>query len=418
MKNIRPQHGIYKNLPAGAVYNSQAACMTFVLGMAFKASAAPGVIAETMGSSTFWAYLALSVVELIVTVLVFSFVRLRGDDFLRCINSKFYKLCCAVASIWLAFKGTFYFCYCMSYLTRELFGGVAPNLLYLLFLSPIVYIGIKGVRSISRTCEIFAPIIFVLILFNLVCIETDLDFGRNLPVFALPPSEFFATIPKYGLWLGDAIPLMFLRIKNKRLPYVSGGITLTFSLLLVIVLIGVATYGESLKTVSDLLIHLAGFNQLTLEIGRMEWTNMLCVLALAILSLSLLYYGCIAAQDRATGTTAAAKLLYPLAIAITVLSVSSIQTIAEFAVEKLGYVMFALAVGLPFAVLACLIATRTRYRHIYDRLDCVYAPYPTPLPEEPNSLADNILSGYKQEAAKTEIVKENGYLESQQEANN
>lgn len=416
MKNLKIQHGIYKNLPAGTIYNSQAGCLIFVLGIAFKVSAAPGVVAKTMGSSTFWAYLLMTLADIICTALVFAFVKMQGDDFLRCVNDKFYKLCCMTMSIWFVFKGTFYFCYCMSYLTRELFGGVAPSLLYLLFLSPVVYIGIKGIRSIARTSEIFAPIIFVFILFNLVCIETDLDFGRNLPVFSIEPSQFFAQLPRYGLWLGDALPLLFVRVKNKRLPYVTSSMAVTAALVLTIVLIGVATYGESLETVSDLLIHVAGFNQLTLEIGRMEWTNLLCVISLAILSLSTLYYGCIAAHDRALKHTAGAKIIFPAAIAITVLSVPSIQSVAEFALTAMGYVMFALAIAIPFALLCCLLAAKRRYCNVYNALSSEYTPYPTPSPDSAYSLADNVLAGFKKEAEETETITQNGYLISDAEA--
>lgn len=45
---------------------------------------------------------------------------------------------------------------------------------------------------------------------------------------------------------------------------------------------GVAIYGDALKMVSDLLIHIASFNQLSLEIGRMEWTNLFVILAMSV----------------------------------------------------------------------------------------------------------------------------------------
>ncbi len=416
MKNLKIRHGLYKNLPAGTVYNSQAGCVLFALCIAFKLSSAPGVVSETYGSSTLWAYLAMSAIEIGVTAAVFAFARMQGDDLLRCSGSRLYRLCCGAASIWLVLKGTFYFCYCVSYLAQELFGGVEPALLYLLFLAPIVYMGIKGSRSIARTCEIFIPVVAAFIIFNLVFYDTTLDFGRNLPVFALPPSRFFANLPRYGLWLGDALPFAFLRIKNKRLPYVSASIAISFGLVAIVIALGVATYGEALKMVTDLLIHTAGFNQLTTDIGRMEWSNLFCAVSLAILALSFIYFGAIAAGERATRTRAPMATLFPLAVIAVIAVVPSAQEAAEFAVRGMGYALTALAVILPFAMLFDAVATKRRLKGVYASLGAEYIPYPLPSPTRPHSLADNIMSDFKESSQESFPALDNGTLDVTEES--
>ena len=415
MKNVKIQHGIYKNLPSGTIYNSQAGFVIFALGIAFKLSAMPGVISETYGSSTLWAFIALTIVELAVTIAVFAFVRMRGDDLLRCSASRAYRLLCGAASIWLVLKGTFYFCYCVSYIAHELFGGVEPSLLYLLFISPAIYLGIKGARSIARTTEILMPVFFVLIVFNLVFFDTNMDMGRNLPIFALPPTDFFKYIFRYGLWIGDALPFIFLRIKNKRLPYVSGGAVITAVIVLVTVALGVAAYGESLKMVSDLLIHIAGFNQLSMEIGRMEWTNLFAAVAASILSLSFVYFGAIAACDRAVNARWPSAALMPLAILAVIITVPSSQSVAKFATETMGYVMFALAVAIPFCTLGLGIYTKCKYKGLYAHLDDEYIPRSLPYPEPPHSISDNIMSGYKSSAEHDYPNLDNGSLQVEEE---
>ncbi|MDE5601454.1 MAG: hypothetical protein K2J16_03045 [Clostridia bacterium] len=411
MKHTTIQHGLYKNLPDGTVYNSQAATLIFALGVAFKVSAAPGILSEYYGSSTLWAYMLLSFFDLISLCAVFAFVRMRGDGLLRTTGSKLYKLCCGAAAIWFIAKGTFYFCYCSSYLTHELFAGVEPSIFYLLLLAPITYMGIKGARSISRTCEIFVPLFFALILFNLVFLETDLDIGRNLPIFAVEPKNFFSELFHYGVWLGDAVPFAFLRIKNKRMPYLSVGVAITYALINIVVFLGVAIYGEALKTVSDLLIHIAIFNQLSMDIGRVEWTNLFAVVAMSILSLSFIFFGCTAASDRAIGFTLPARIIYPIVVAVVSLATRSTQIISQFSIGWIGFVMFAFALVIPLTMLGNLMYTKHKLAGIYKCLDDEYMPHPPLRPSAPDSLADNILVGMKEEAEATQTVMQNGMLQ-------
>ena len=417
MKRTRVQHGIYKNLPSNAIYNSQAANVIFAIGIAFKLSTAPSVISQEYGSSTLWVYLILSAAELILTVCIFAFARMRGDGLLRSTGSVLYRVCCGIAALWLTAKGTFYFCYCAAYLAHEQFGGVEPTLFYLLLLAPIIYLGIKGSRSIARTGEIFVPVFFALIVLNLIFLETDLDIGRNLPVFSMEPSSFFKGLPKYGLWLGDALPFAFLRIKNKRLPYVTGGVAVTFALVNIIIFLGVSIYGEALKTVTDLLIRIAGFNQLSMDIGRMEWTNLFAVIALSIISLSFVFFGCTAAAERATGYSLPSKIIFPAVVAITVLFSQSSQAVAQFAVGLTGYILMALAIALPLILLALAIYTKKKYAGLYKCLDAEYRPHPPLRPSNQYSLADNVLAGMKENATQTQNVLENGSLQPDTQEN-
>lgn len=417
MKRTRVQHGIYKNLPSNAIYNSQAANIIFAVGIAFKLSTAPSVISQEYGSSTLWVYLIMSALDLILTVSIFFFSKMRGDGLLRTTGSGLYRICCGVAAIWLTAKGTFYFCYCAAYLAHEQFGGVEPALFYLLLLAPIIYLGLKGSRSIARTGEIFVPIFFALIVLNLIFLETDLDAGRNLPVFSMAPSNFFKGLPKFGLWLGDALPFAFLRIKNKRLPYITGGIAVTFALINIIVFLGVSVYGEALKTVTDLLIRIAGFNQLSMDIGRMEWTNLFAVIALSILSLSFVFFGCTAAAERATGYSLPSKIIFPCIIAVTVLFSQSSQAVAQFAVGLTGYILMAFAIALPLTMLALAIYYRKKFAGLYKCLDDEYSPHPPLRPSNPYSLADNVLVGMKENATQTQAVLENGSLQPDAQEN-
>lgn len=375
MKNNTINRRLRKNLPDNTIYNSQVASIIVAVGFAFKLSAAPGIISESFDSSTLWVFLLFTLVDVVCAIFTFAFSRMNGDVLLVATKNKFYKVCCFLASLWLTTKTTFYFCYCMSYLSHELFTGVQPVLIYMVFLLPVAYLGNKGTRTIARSAEVFALLCVFTIVLNLAFLDANLDVGRNLPIFSLPPSEFFAKSLRYGLWLGDLFPFAFVRIRNKKMPYVSLTMAFVWALVNLIVMLGVALYGNALKMVSDLLIRIASFNQLSLEIGRMEWTNLFLIITISILSMSFLYDGANKAFARATGSALPCRIFCPLAVLVVSLGVTSTQSVTDFALGELGYVLFALAVALPVLVTTTALVQKRKYPRIYACLDDEYMPY-------------------------------------------
>ena len=395
-------HGIYKNLLGDTIYNSQAAILVFFAGIAFNLSAAPAIINEEFGSSTFWAFLLYSIVDVLLTTVIFYFARKNGDALLKTTNSAAYKAVCFVAMLLLTLKGIFHFCYASSYLTHELFEGMEPSLIYLLFLLPVVYLGAKGITALSRTAEVFFPIIFIVLVLNIVFLQTKTDFARVLPVFSKEPRVLFGLFPRYGLWLGDMLPFLFIRIKDKRLPYLTIGVTGSWLFINLVVLLGVAIYGDALKTVSDLLIRIAGFNALSKDIGRTEWSNLICVLTTSILAMSFTYFGAIAACERVFDTGVPAKLAFPAGILFAVLLVPSAQTVTAFATGKFGYVMFCATVLIPLVALCLLVATRNKFPSISALLNEEY--YVIKSERKTNSDEVGTLVGFKQEQTPHQVV--------------
>lgn len=401
MNNSTIKHGLRKNLPLGTIYNSQAAAIIIAVGFAFKLSSAPGIISSEFGSSTFWIFLGFTAVEGVCAALIFAFARMGGDALLRATNSIAYKIICLFASCWLALKTVFYFCYCTSYLTHELFTGTQPILIYVLFLLPVVYLGLKGTRAIARSCELFAPLFLAVMILNLAFLDSDLDFGRNLPIFSKQPSEILLTMPKYGLWLGDLFPFVFVRLRNKKQPYIILGIATTWAIANLIVLIGVALYGNALKMVQELLIHIASFNQLSLEIGRMEWTNLFGIIMMSLYSLAFLYDGANEACKRALGLDVPSKIICPIAVLCSALFSSSLQEVTDVALGNFGYALSAVAFALPVALFVVAKHKKKRLPHLYAALDCEYVSI-AKLEALPDSENDGVLFSFKQNATKGE----------------
>ena len=334
------------------VYNSQAGSMVFACGIVFKVSSLPGLVAETLGTSVLWLYLFMSAVDIALLAAVFFFAR-SGADLLPSVRrAAAYRAVCAVMSAYLCLKGLLYFVYTVIFLTMDLFMGIDIYIVVLVLAPPVIYIAAKGWRALARISELLAPLLLLLIVTDLVFLQTDADLGRHLPADLLSPREFFGEGLRYSLWLGDLFPLLFVRIKNKRLPHILIGSGLAYAVVVTVALLAVAMYGAALPYVYNMLIRISGFNLLSLEIGRMEWTALFVVVTMAVLGLALLLRGAGEASRRATGTPAPAFVLFA-AGAVACMFVPTLHTVADFCYSPaFGYAMFALALALAAAFAA------------------------------------------------------------------
>ena len=334
------------------VYNSQAGSMVFACGIVFKVSSLPGLVAETLGTSVLWLYLFMSAVDIALLAAVFFFARSGADLIPSVRRAAAYRAVCAVMSAYLCLKGLLYFVYIVIFLTMDLFMGIDIYIVVLVLAPPVIYIAAKGWRALARISELLAPLLLLLIVTDLVFLQTDVDLGRHLPADLLSPREFFGEGLRYSLWLGDLFPLLFVRIKNKRLPHILIGSGLAYAVVVTVALLAVAMYGAALPYVYNMLIRISGFNLLSLEIGRMEWTALFVVVTMAMLGLALLLRGAGEASRRATGTPAPAFILFA-AGTVACMFVPTLHTVADFCYSPaFGYAMFALALALAAAFAA------------------------------------------------------------------
>ena len=91
---------------------------------------------------------------------------------------------------------------------------------------------------------------------------------------------------KFFMWFGDATPLLFLSIKpSKRNPT-----SLMYGLSAGFVIIGFvlmnAIYGNASEYVVNLVVKVAGFNQFSDVLGRLDWTGIIVWLMLAVIYIS------------------------------------------------------------------------------------------------------------------------------------
>lgn len=358
-----------------ALYDTQAAALVFCCGIVFKVSSLPGLVAERMLSGTLWLYLFMLTVDALSLAAVLSFARCGGARLLSEKRDLPFRVFSAASSLWLILKGVVYFGYTVVFLMVDLFEAVPPYVVIIVLALPVLYLGVKGLRSVARCAELFAPALFLLVLFNLALLETDLDFGRNLPLAAMPSEDFFARGLTFGMWLGDLIPLAFAEVKRRRkFPALPVGAGVSYALVAVIAMLAVAMYGAALPYAYNMLIRIAGFNKLSLEIGRMEWAAIFVVIVMAVLALSLHFWGAREGCRLATGSSLPASLLFAAGIIVIPLAIPALQDVIAFSTTEFGYAAFAVSVALSLSATALTLRTKR-----------LLAKAPRALPETPGA---------------------------------
>lgn len=359
-------YGLRNNLPSNSLYNSQIAAIMFVCCLPFRISSLPGIIAETMQSSTLWLYMFLSVIEAIVFLCIYGFMASGGDERLTLINSSAYKVVIFISMLYLFVKGLIYYSYVSIYITRALYLDVAPMIIIMIFIVPVFYLSLKGARTIGRVCDILAPVVFFLLMLNLVFLDADMDFERNMPILSLPPSEFFSKGMRYGQWLGDMLPLAFIRMQRKKMPYIGISALVIAVLVNVTVMLGIALYGNALSFSTNLLIRIASFSQLSAEIGRMEWTALFAVITMAMVSLGFNFWGVTACSERVFGSKKPMQIIYPIVLIAVMVLLPNTNLLANAATSPLGYLLFGLAVTLPCSMLLLNLIHKKKSDRIFE----------------------------------------------------
>ncbi len=343
------------------MYNSQVGAVVFLCSIAFKLSSLPSIVNEFLSSSTLWFYIGLILVDTLSFVLTYLFFKDGSDEHLH--KDTRYKIGLFVLMLYLSFKCIAFFSFAVLFFTVELFVGVPPFIVVSILIAPIVYIGVKGANTIARTAEIFVFIIFGVILLNLAFLDAKLDIGRNLPVFSMPAREVFAHSLRYGNWLGNLLPFIFVKIENKKFPYVSTSYASSQIVVLIVVFIGMSMYGDSMKVLSNLLIETSGFNQLSTEIGRMEWTALFAVVVMGIMEMAFLYYGVAECSVRLVGSRIPMKIMLPLVLFLLAVLLPSPQIVADFShTEIVGAIMAILSLILPAYFLLLKLWVKKRFK--------------------------------------------------------
>lgn len=88
------------------------------------------------------------------------------------------------------------------------------------------------------------------------------------------------------MWFGDATPLLFLSIKPSRRNPTSLMYGLSAGFVIIGFVLMNAIYGNASEYVVNLVVKVAGFNQFSDVLGRLDWTGLIVWLMLAVIYIS------------------------------------------------------------------------------------------------------------------------------------
>ncbi|MBR1925532.1 MAG: GerAB/ArcD/ProY family transporter [Clostridia bacterium] len=247
----------------------------------------------------FWSILFGAIVDIFITLFViFLLQKYKDISFFELLTKTFgkifAKIILCIMFVIILFKVTFLaeetFTFFMKFLYEDL--NLAVYIIPMAFVCG--YFSVKGIKTISRTIEIF----YIFVLFGIVvCTLTAIDgvnFNNILPMFEdgfLPTLKGLAAQIFYR---GNGLILLCFMgkiefSKHFTLKFISakGFVTL---LLLFISLIFYLVYGPSVKYIEFTLSGLPQYNPFVSDLGRLNWLGVVvCVIALILTTCILVY---------------------------------------------------------------------------------------------------------------------------------
>ena len=266
------------------IYTRQFALLAFATCLTFRVSRLPPLMRQAVGTNDLFVLLLYLLLDAAQFFVVYKFVATGGKEAIQ--DTVFYKVAGAMLFVnffmktFMATAGT------TAFTTESLFEDIGTGSVVVALLVTTGYIAAKGIRTIGRTAEISSFLIFTVFTLNLVFLKVYLDISENLPFIDGEVLDVLKRGDKFFMWFGDATPLLFLSIKpSKRNPT-----SLMYGLSAGFVIIGFvlmnAIYGNASEYVVNLVVKVAGFNQFSDVLGRLDWTGIIVWLMLAVIYIS------------------------------------------------------------------------------------------------------------------------------------
>jgi hypothetical protein len=325
-------------MPTNEIYNRQFAILIFFAAMTFKLSNLPTFLSTSVGVNMLAAVM-ITVIEIVLYVLVALFIRSGGFDSLDYAYKPAQYPLMIIISLFLALKATLFFSGAAYNVKGLMFDQASNELIFLTLIIPIAFMAVKGIRVIARTAEIFFPLVVFLMVFSIAFIKGNMNINYNLPLLTMPIADYTKFTLGYGLWMVDALPFLFLSLKNHKLPYTSLGIAFSYFAVLACIFLGNALYGNFMVKIGNLFIKVNAFNYFAEELGNLQWMGILAWLTMTAIYLSTLYWGSIEALTRVIKKRNLAAAIILVGSLISVLVVKEILIRSFIITPIFGYVM-------------------------------------------------------------------------------
>lgn len=334
------------------LYNSQVAVLIFSTVMVAKMSSLPRIMSVHLHNSIFMGILFINILEAILIGIVIYYANIDGYYHMTNTFPKTSKVLLSVFLLYFFLKLICSYSLIISYMTENLFNAVSPTILLLTAIIPVLYLANRGIVTIARTAEAVIFPIIILLLLGLAFYDAELDFNRLKPFFSQEPGEFFKVFGSYGYWIGDLLPLMFIRMKKKKFPYITVTTSLVFVKIMVVLSLAIATFGEAIQIVNNLMITIPMFNQLSASIGRLEWLGIIPWFFMVIFYGSMTFWAIAEIQSYVFNSKKVLPMITIIGFLILFLSVPSLSYINDIVtIPVVSYFFYTSAFIIPFIML-------------------------------------------------------------------
>lgn len=402
------------------LYNSQVAVLIFSTVMVAKMSSLPRIMSVHLHNSIFMGILFINILEAILIGIVIWYANIDGYYHMTNTFPKTSKVLLSVFLLYFFLKLTCSYSLIISYMTENLFNAVSPTILLLTAIIPVLYLANRGIVTIARTAEAVIFPIIILLLLGLAFYDAELDFHRLMPFFSQEPKEFFKVFGSYGYWIGDLLPLMFIRMKKKKFPYITVTTSLVFVKIMVVLSLAIATFGEAIQIVNNLMITIPMFNQLSASIGRLEWLGIIPWFFMVIFYGSMTFWAIAEIQSYVFNSKKILPLITIIGFLVLFLAVPSLSYINDIVtIPVVSYFFYFSAFIIPFIMLILGIIGHKRNANrklnkaeaLIDSNKIDVNTNPDPIATQPKKQSQQILQNLKK-------IYENVYSSSYISINN
>ncbi|MDD4839914.1 MAG: GerAB/ArcD/ProY family transporter [Clostridia bacterium] len=348
-------------LQKNEIYNRQFAVLIFFSALIFKLSRLPRLVSVTIGNMVLMVELVLCIIDILLFILIYYYISINGFELSQKNCPIALKILLVLLLIIFTGKFILYYSSGATFIISSLFRSIAPYIIIVTFILPIFYLAYKGIVSIARTAEIFFILVIALLFFDYTFLHGEMDFDRLKPLFTMSVGDFTVNMNSFGLWIGDLLPFLFIKMKKHKFPYVALAVPVTYGFIILNIIISIAIFGGALFLIENILVIIPTFNEFASTLGKLEWAGLIPWFIMIVIYLSCLLWGCFEIGEFLFRKRTVFAGIYVGAIIIFLLSVKSMQYVINMATTQ--FVSIAFWCGnsiLPLALLLVAIISKRK----------------------------------------------------------
>ncbi|HKL94365.1 MAG TPA: GerAB/ArcD/ProY family transporter [Clostridia bacterium] len=339
-------------LKKNEIYNRQLAILIMSVGLLCKVSRLPRFIVEYASDMVFLVELLFCIVEILIFLVIYFYISMDGLQLSKDNCIKPLKFLLGLLLIPLTFKFFLVYASVSIYIVSTMFRAIPSYIIICSLMLPLFFLAYKGIVTIARTTEVLFWFIFLLIIFGLVFYDAEMDITRLLPIVRADFSELSSGMLNLGVWVGDLLPFMLLKLKKRKFPYLAVAVPLNYILVMIYVILAVATFGSAIFIVENIFVYIPIFNSFSVTLGELQWAGLVAWIFMALLYMACLLWAIFDIGELLSKKRSIFAGIYSVAMVIFMLSFKTLeQGLSFLRTPYVGAICWASFTVLPLALL-------------------------------------------------------------------